>query len=40
MKYVNETCVRILECTAVFKNTEAGQEAFAKFLAALEIEPA
>ncbi len=39
VNYVNETCVRILECTAVFKNTEIGQEAFAKFLASLDINP-
>ncbi len=30
--YINNTCVKILECTAVFKNTEEGQQAFEKFL--------
>lgn len=29
---VNEICERILECTAVFKNTEVGQTAFEKFM--------
>lgn len=32
--YINETCRKILECTAVFKNTEEGQEAFRAFLKA------
>ena len=31
-KYVNAACEEILECTAVFKNTEVGQNAFDKFL--------
>ena len=31
-KYVNAACEEILECTAVFKNTEVGQAAFDKFL--------
>ena len=31
-KYVNAACEEILECTAVFKNTEVGQTAFDKFL--------
>ncbi len=35
--YINNTCVKILECTAVFKNTEIGQQAFEKFLNSLEI---
>lgn len=30
--YVNKACEDILECTAVFKNTKVGQEAFDKFL--------
>ena len=30
--YVNDACVQILECTAVFKNDEIGQAAFAKFM--------
>lgn len=30
--YVNETCLKILECTAVFKNTEVGQAAFDRFV--------
>jgi UDPglucose--hexose-1-phosphate uridylyltransferase len=29
---IEKTCLRILECTAVFKNTEEGQEAFKKFI--------
>ncbi len=35
VEYINETCVKILECTAVFKNTKEGQAAFEKFLKAL-----
>lgn len=35
--YINNTCVKILECTAVYKNTEVGQEAFAKFLSTVGI---
>ena len=35
--YINATCVKILECTAVYKNTEIGQKAFEKFLNSLEI---
>ncbi len=35
IEYVNEVCFKILECTAVFKNTDEGQEAFAKFMAAV-----
>jgi UDPglucose--hexose-1-phosphate uridylyltransferase len=30
--YINAACGRILECTAVFKNTEDGQAAFEKFI--------
>ena len=30
--YVNNACEQILECTAVFKNTEVGQAAFDKFM--------
>lgn len=37
VNYINNTCVRILECTAVFKNTEIGQKAFENFLATLGI---
>lgn len=37
IKYINDTCVKILECTAVFKNNEAGQNAFENFLNSLEI---
>ena len=37
IKYVNDTCVKILECTAVFKNTEEGQKAFENFLKTLKI---
>ncbi|MFI3228550.1 MAG: UDP-glucose--hexose-1-phosphate uridylyltransferase [Bacillota bacterium] len=32
-EYINNTCFKILDCTAVFKNTEEGQAGFAKFLA-------
>lgn len=31
-EYINETCRRILDTTAVFKNNEEGQEAFARFI--------
>ncbi|MGN0788483.1 MAG: galactose-1-phosphate uridylyltransferase, partial [Christensenellales bacterium] len=30
--YVNSACEKILECTGVFKNDEAGQAAFDKFM--------
>lgn len=30
--YVNQACVKILNCTAVFKNDEVGQEAFDRFM--------
>lgn len=30
--YVNSACEQILECTAVFKNTDEGQAAFDKFM--------
>ena len=36
-QYVNDACARILECTAVFKNTEDGQRAFRKFLLSIGI---
>ena len=29
---INSTCVKILECTAVFKSDDAGREAFARFM--------
>jgi UDPglucose--hexose-1-phosphate uridylyltransferase len=29
--YVSDICVRILDCTAVFKNTDEGREAFERF---------
>ena len=32
LERVNEVCFRILECTAVFKNSEEGQEAFDRFM--------
>lgn len=38
VNYINETCVKILECTAVFKNTTQGQNAFEKFLNSVGIE--
>ncbi len=31
-EYINDTCRRILDTTAVFKNTAVGQEAFGKFI--------
>ncbi|MDR2046942.1 MAG: UDP-glucose--hexose-1-phosphate uridylyltransferase [Clostridiales bacterium] len=31
-EYINSVCEKILECTAVFKNTERGQAAFDKFI--------
>ncbi len=31
-EYINDTCRRILDTTAVFKNTDEGQKAFAKFI--------
>ena len=34
---VNDTCRRILECTAVFKNTADGQAAFEKFLNSVSV---
>ncbi len=38
--YVNDACVQILECTAVFKNDEKGQAAFARFMQdGLELKP-
>lgn len=30
--YINNACVRILECTAVFKNDDLGQNAFVRFV--------
>lgn len=33
--YVNDVCFKILECTAVFKNTDEGQEAFDRFAKSL-----
>ena len=32
---VNEVCFKILECTAVFKNTQEGQAAFDRFMRTL-----
>ena len=37
VNYVNTTCVKILECTGVFKNDELGQNAFSKFLNSIGI---
>lgn len=36
--YINDTCIKILECTGVFKNTTEGQNAFAAFLTACGFE--
>ena len=30
--YINQTCEKILDCTAVFKNDEQGKAAFDKFM--------
>ncbi|MDR1940188.1 MAG: UDP-glucose--hexose-1-phosphate uridylyltransferase [Clostridiales bacterium] len=30
--YIDDVCQKILECTAVFKNTDEGQEAFGRFI--------
>lgn len=30
--YINQTCEKILECTAVFKNDQKGRDAFEKFM--------
>lgn len=35
LEKVNEVCFKILECTAVFKNTPSGQAAFDKFISEL-----
>lgn len=32
VEYINDTCIKILECTGVFKNTEIGQTAFENFI--------
>lgn len=37
LRKIEEICFKILECTAVFKNTEEGQEAFRKFLYSLNF---
>lgn len=31
-EYINDVCKRILECTAVFKNTKEGEQAFLNFM--------
>ena len=36
-EYINETCKEILECTAIFKNTEIGQEHLDKFVKYLDL---
>jgi UDPglucose--hexose-1-phosphate uridylyltransferase len=36
--FINATCIKILNCTAVFKNTEQGQEGFAEFLKTVGFE--
>jgi UDPglucose--hexose-1-phosphate uridylyltransferase len=36
LEKIESICLKILECTAVFKNTEEGQEAFRKFLNSLK----
>lgn len=30
--YINDACVRILDCTAVFKHDEKGEQAFDRFM--------
>lgn len=32
INYINETCAKILECTAVYKNTREGEAAFDRFI--------
>lgn len=34
-EYINDTCEKILNCTAVFKNDEEGQNAFRRFLSSV-----
>ena len=36
-EYINETCKEILECTAIFKNTEIGQQHLDKFVKYLDL---
>jgi UDPglucose--hexose-1-phosphate uridylyltransferase len=36
-QYINETCIKVLECTAVFKNDEKGQASFCKFISSLQL---
>ncbi len=31
-EYINKTCIKILECTAVFKDNETGEQAFSRFM--------
>ncbi len=37
VNYINKTCVKILNCTAVFKNTKEGKKAFEAFLKSIDI---
>ncbi|MDR0697540.1 MAG: UDP-glucose--hexose-1-phosphate uridylyltransferase [Christensenellaceae bacterium] len=37
VNYINSTCAKILDCTAVFKNTQEGYTGFDRFLATLKI---
>ena len=36
--YINVACEQILECTAVFKNTDIGANAFDEFMSSLGCE--
>ncbi len=38
VNYINKTAVKILNCTAVFKNTHEGQESFLRFLSSVGIQ--
>lgn len=31
-EYINKTCIKILKCTAVFKDNEEGEQAFSRFM--------
>ena len=35
--YINNTCIKVLECTSVFKKDEKGQAAFNKFISSIQL---
>ena len=37
IEYINKTCIKILECTAVFKDTKEGETAFDAFMNSLNL---